>query len=213
MVLLGPLYDPLPPELNGEPPRGGLRDLTKTNIIRHGTGGWTRLAYLPRRPGPPPTDKQIACREPMRFARKKYFEENLDNIALWNEAHPVDYFCEAVKRWLAGHSPASSCLFPHDEESTITVTGSATASLNAMILRFTPSDNYALWGIAIIRSRYEIVTPTWAMLRFIHPTTLLTEQTWLDCRLSAGVYHYRFAACEITGRLGAFSPDVFDTVL
>jgi len=213
MVLLGPQVDPLPPPLTGEPPRGGVRPNTKTNIIRHGTAGWTRVAYFPRRPGPPPTDKQVACREPMRFARKKYFEENLDNIALWNEAHPVDYFCEAVKRWIAGHSPASSVLYPHNEESVLTVTGSATASLNAMILRFTPSDNYALWGIAIIRSRYEIVTPTWLMLRYIHPTITLNEQIHLDCRLTPGVYHYRFAACEITGRLGAFSPDVFDTIL
>jgi len=213
MVLLGPQVDPLPPGALAEPPRGGMRALTKSNIIRHGTAGWTRLAYFPRRPAPAPSDAQIASREPMRFARKQYFAENPDNIAIWNEQHPVDYFCEAVKRWIAGHSPASSCLYAHDEESAITVTASATASLNTMILRFTPSDNYALWGIAIIRSRYEIVTPTWIMLRYIHATTTLNEQTHLDCRLRPGVYHYRFAAAEITGRLGPFSTDVFDTIL
>jgi len=212
MALLGPELDPMPPGAPQSTKPAVIRPLTKLDIIRHGTGGWTRLAYRQRRPMPPPTEKQRACREPMRFARAYYYNPAYVTKSLWNDVDPVDMFCEGVKRWLAAHSPAASPYYTSDEPSAITVTASATASINAMILRFTPSDYCALWGVAIIRSQYPIVTPTWPMLRFIYPTTTVQERTWLDHPLPAGVWHYRFAACETDGKLGPFSTDVFDTI-
>jgi len=212
MVLLGPPLDPMPPTAPRSIKPVVVRDLTKLDILRHGCGGWTRLGYRQRRPMPPPTDKQRACREPMRFARKKYFEENLDNIAIWNANHPVDYFCEAVKRWLAGHSPASSCLYPLDGASEITVTAAAAYTAFGIMLTFTPSDWYALWGIAILRAVEPIETPDVWSLRYIYPQNRQVEATWIDADKKSGTYHYRLCACEITGRIGPYCADVFATV-
>lgn len=210
-IITTAIEDPLPGVDN---PRRAITDtrLVKQNIIRQGISGWTTTLRRRTTRHDPATPKQIACRAPMRFGRAYYYNPGYVTKSLWNDVHPEDLFCEAVKRWLAGHSPAAGPYYVSDDPSTITIDATATASINAMILRFTPSDYCALWGVAIIRSQYPIVTPTWAMLRMIYPTTTIAERTWLDHPLAAGVWHYRFAACETDGKLGAFSDDVSDTV-
>ena len=211
-IITTPYIDPPP----GTPPPG--RSITKTrlvkqDIVRQGITGWSNIIRQRSGRHDPKTPAQIACRAPMRFARPNWWAANQDIKDQWNLEHPLDFFCQAVARWIDGHSPAVSPYYPLDDPSDLTVVGTATAGANAMILKFTASHWYALWGIAIIRSQYPIVTPTWNMLRLIYPTTKDTEHTWLDTPLAAGVWHYRYAACEITGKLGAFSDDVFDTLL
>lgn len=160
----------------------------------------------------PKTPAQIACRAPMAFGRPAYYSLPQAVIDQWNDVDPMDFFCEAVKRWLAGHSPATSPYFPVDTESEITVTATATATASGILIQFTPSDDYALWGIAIIRSLQEITQPDPYTLRVIFHHTTTATALWIDCPKKPATYHYRLAACENTGKLGAFSPDISATI-
>ena len=210
-IVTTPIADPLP----GIPtPRRSITStrLVKQDIVRQGHGGWSKTIRRRTSRHDARSPKQIACRAPMHFAALAYHDMNTAEKGQWNDVHPEDFFCEAVKRWLQQHSPAVSPYYPLNDQSAITISATATASIASMLLRFTPITAYALWGVAILRDRYPIITPTWPMLRIIYPTTTDHEQTWIDHPLSPGLWHYRLAACEITGRLGPFSPDVFDTV-
>jgi hypothetical protein len=206
--------DAIDPPVEGAPkrhPAYSFNRLVKQDIIRHGQAGWTRTARTRTVPPDPPSAAQIACRAPFRFMRPNWWNFNNAVKDQWNDAHPVDPFCEAVKRWLAGHSPSDTPYYPLDDPSDLTVNASAATCPAGIALTFTPSGWYALWGIAIIRDNQEITEPDPFMLIVIYPTTTAEEKTYLDCPRQPGTYHYRFAACEITGKRGPFSPDVSAT--
>jgi hypothetical protein len=158
------------------------------------------------------TYKQLACRAPMRFAKTVYYVQPPAVIDQWKEVHPMDFFCEAVKRWIAGYSPAVSPYYPVNTPSELTISATATAAGGSILLTFTPSAHYALWGVAIIRSTEPIETPDTMMLRIIYPLKAAVKKTLIDSPKKPGTYHYRFAACEITGKRGEFSPDISATI-
>jgi len=163
-------------------------------------------------PHDPKTAKQIACRALMRFARWQwpYLTPEQKEPWAWNDG--ILFFAEPVERWLELHGPA---IVPNGSTDPSTITIGNASALNqgrAVALSFTPSSATSLWGIAILRSTAEIVTPDPYTLIIVFPTKTADPILYLDSPLRKGTYHYRAAACESTGKLGAFSADVSVTV-
>jgi hypothetical protein len=206
-LLMNPHTSPSKPRRNG-----AISRLRKLDIMRHGVTGWTDTIRLRTERNDPRTAAQMACRAPMHFAAQKYPGLNGDEIAEWNEVHPKDFFCDAVHRWLTGHSPCVSPYYPLDDASEITIAASATYTTSGILILFTPSLWYGLWGVAIIRSSTPIETPDPFTLRAIVPHNTAPQGSWIDADVKPGTYHYRLCACEIDGRIGAFSADISATV-
>jgi hypothetical protein len=182
--------------------------LVKPDIDRHGVTGWDGAARSRRPHQDPKTDNQIAIRAVFAFC--SYYWHRSPNPR--SEFHYSTFFHRNVSRWILLHAPAKDDPGSTDPSAIELTTATAAASAAAIALSFTPSGATDLWGIVILRSENEIITPDPLMAILFYPTETTEPISYLDSPLKPGTYHYRAAAFEINGALGAFSSDVFATV-
>ena len=160
----------------------------------------------------PKTPSQIACRAAWSFAGYQWARFSSFDKSYWEELERRNFFSDTLIRWLDLHAP---CKRPDGstDPSTITISNPSATSLRvATGLSFTPSSASLLWGVVILRSPTEIVTPDPYQAIFFYPTTTVKPIIFIDSPLRPGTYHYRAAAFETTGKLGPFSSDVFSTL-
>jgi Na+-transporting NADH:ubiquinone oxidoreductase subunit NqrA len=119
---------------------------------------------------------------------------------------------ENVHRWQSLKAPSRTPR-TDDTPSTITITTIDTTMVSASpALILATADATNLWGLAILRDTSPITTPTKTMaVAFLHHETT-AQKTWLDSKARSGVYYYRTAAFEFTGRLGPWSAEATATV-
>jgi len=192
-------------------PIGLLRPMTYVPISLKPT---TRNIISRRtRPHDTRTAAQIALRKTWVFCSYQWARFTPDERAAWIVLKPRNFFADMLKRWTLLHAPAKLPDGSTDPSSITITAASATPSLRAIALGFTPSSATLLWGIVILRSTAEIVTPNPLTAIIFYPTKTANAVSYLDSPLLPGSYHYRAAAFESTGKLGPFSNDVFATVL
>jgi hypothetical protein len=134
---------------------------------------------------------QIACRSAWKFAGYQWARFSALEKSYWEELVGRNFFSDTLLRWLSLYAP---CKQPDGSTDPSAITISI------------------LWGIAILRSPTEIVTPDPYQAVIFLPTTTITPIIFVDSPLTPGTYHYRAAAFETTGKLGPFSSDVFSTI-
>jgi len=209
-IVTTPIDDPLP---GVYAPRRRITTtrLVKQDIVRQGITGWSNIIRQRNRRHDPKTAPQIACRAPMRFARVYYYAPFWIDRPEWNAVHPQDFFCDSVKRWLADDGPARHpgeiALNPGEEITELTAVGSK----SGILLTFSADEDATNWGVAILRSPQEIVTPLPRMLRIIFPVNTVTNINWLDTEAAPGTWHYRLSTITMSGGRGPFSNDVSAT--
>jgi len=164
------------------------------------------------RPHDAQTPAQIACRSVWRFCGYQWRRMTENQRSAWGDIAPNTFSGFSLSRWMSLHAPSRSP-YPSDDPSSITITAaSAEPNRIAIALSFTPSSSTLLWGIVILCSSSEITTPDPFMAIIFYPTISTTPILYLDSPRNPGTYHYRAAACELTGKLGPFSSNVFATI-
>jgi len=161
----------------------------------------------------PQTPLQLAYRAVFKFATFQWKLLTPEQKELWHDYYYLNFFGQAVHRWLAMQAPAATPITEEDP-SPITLTNVAPIAIpKGIALTFTPTTAVDLWGVAILRSLTQITTPDPLTAIFLYPTTSTTPRIYTDTPLPAATQHYRAAALEHTGRIGPFSTDVFATPL
>lgn len=177
---------------------------------------WKGRAYARQlvTPGNPKSAKQTGVRAMMAFLAATWKAKVLPKWTGWTTAATARgistfnaYVAENLARWQLGSPPTQ--VYPAAEATsgaaitTAPLTGHA-GYASAVI---TPATNANIWGVAIFREATTITAPGWADCIAIVPREDVTAFTYNDSPLDAGTYHYRFAAINTDGIMGAVLAD------
>jgi len=191
--------------------------LVKTDIVRQGITGWTKTVQQTRIPCDPMTQAQLGVRALISFISRQWYLLDAGTKLNWKLSTPeaykratAYYLWFQLTRWLTFKTPSQTHEAP-EESTPIAISdhqyhgGKRFASLS-----LTPADDTSLYGILILRSKIEILTPSYLQTIAMIPKNTATPLLYTDSPLNAGTYHYRAAAFNTDGVLGPVLAD--DTV-
>jgi len=179
-------------------------------------GTWKGRPYVRQlvQPGNPKSAKQTGVRAMMAFLATTWKAKVLPKWTGWSAAAIARgistynaYVGENLARWQLGSPPTQ--VYPAAEATTPAAITSAPLTGHAGFATavVTPATNADIWGVAVFRDTAEITAPGWANCVGITAREDVAAFTFTDAPLDAGTYHYRFAAVNTDGIMGAVLAD------
>ena len=177
---------------------------------------WKGRAYMRQRviPANPKSAAQSGVRSMMSFLAKQWTnlsageQASYEADATERQISPFNQYVSAnLLRWQVFDGPTQE--WPAAEASTpLTVSDQTlTGGDGHIIVQLTPSGGTAIWGFIILRSLAAITVPNWTNTVHVLEADAANQVEWTDSPLDAGTYHYRSAAINDDGIVGAFIAD------
>ena len=191
--------------------------LVKTDIVRQGITGWTKTVQKVRIPSDPQTQPQLGVRALVQFISNRWWAMTPTQRAVWKayaETYPMKvtayYLWQLMLRWMAFQTPAADWPAAEASDPIAISAHQYTGGKRFATLSLTPADDTALYGMIILRSQLEILTPSHLDTIAMIPKTTSSALLYTDSPLRPATYHYRAACFNTDGVLGPVLAD--DTV-
>jgi hypothetical protein len=177
---------------------------------------WKGRAYVRQHviPSNPKSAKQSGVRAMMSFLTKAWSAIAALSQATWEELAAQTnisdfnaFVSHNLQRWQSSLSPTQANPAAEASSALTVSTQTLTGGDGMVTVQLTPSGGTSIWGFIICRDLAEITAPSWANAVAVVNADGANQVTYVDSPLDAGTYHYRAAAFNTDGKLGAFHAD------
>jgi hypothetical protein len=181
---------------------------------------WTQTVQQCRIPHDPKTAPQLGIRALTNFTMRQWYGLDTDTKQYWKDSAPSSfkraiafYLYFQLDRWMATHTPSTSPYAPEESAPIAIAAHTYHPGTGFTTLCLTPADATSIYGLVILRSPTEIITPAHTQAITMIPIKTADQISYCDSPLAPGTYHYRAAAFNTDGTCGTFLPDETVTVV
>lgn len=177
---------------------------------------WKGRNYVRERvvPTNPQSAKQVGVRGLMKFLSQAWAAISAPNKATWDALAAATsisafnaFMAHNLNRWQNFLSPTQANPAAGASTGLTITTHTITGGVGQTTHSITPSGGTSIWGYAIFRELSVITTPSWANCIAVIPANGASAVTYVDSPLAAATYHYRVAAINVDGVMGAVHAD------